>query len=441
MDDKAGINLSGPVKGLSSSPRGPGVINQDRINLSGPINYFLLSKNDKQVHIFFDVHSDLYEQTKCEEYSSVDIDKYIKKVLDDGSKTKTMDFFLEIFANDTDVYRKNENYMLEIRKFYRTYFHSNKKVKNIRMHYLDIRDYIYVQIRHEMIDMYYYFDNFTLNNLIKATICVGKCLKTLNFMNDVINHINKKAVHKYLEKYEKIKFDLTKFDETVKRFEASNDLDTKNESIEEILIRAGTYKIIKKILTVYNDEQVMSKIKNMFEDKIIKPLSHVIDTFNKLHKKLKGVEEVLIKYEKNPINKYTEYGDKNDGSYYSVINLYPYTYEERLTILHEMNLVTYNLSNILLGLYVYITDFYFIRRLLNNVSIKKSIVYTGAKHSSFYIWVLVKYFDYKIDEYYYVKEGLTKNDIYKTIKTMDDYELDKIVSPPNYKQCVEINKI
>ena len=58
---------------------------------------------------------------------------------------------------------------------------------------------------------------------------------------------------------------------------------------------------------------------------------------------------------------------------------------------------------IILNLGVIIVDCFFLRRFIDKSYIKNGIVYTGAAHSTIYIWFLIKFYNYKIAEFDYLK--------------------------------------
>ncbi len=89
-------------------------------------------------------------------------------------------------------------------------------------------------------------------------------------------------------------------------------------------------------------------------------------------------------------------------------------------------------------------DCFFLRRLIEKDYISKSIVYTGAYHSSIYIWFLIKYYGYEIEDYEYINtELLNKNDpigsLEKIINKSNNYdELFVYLVPKKFTQCVKI---
>ena len=72
--------------------------------------------------------------------------------------------------------------------------------------------------------------------------------------------------------------------------------------------------------------------------------------------------------------------------------------------------------------------------------IKNGIVYTGAAHSTVYIWFLIKFYNYKITEYDYLKK-ISIDKLYEIILSSDDpYDIEEYLYPENFKQCVHLKK-
>src|SRR5207253_1524266 len=81
-----------------------------------------------------------------------------------------------------------------------------------------------------------------------------------------------------------------------------------------------------------------------------------------------------------------------------------------------------------------LTDLYFIRRFIDKDYITNGIIYSGARHSSNYIYILSKYFDFDINNFFYLKENPDK--LKNLIKKLNDpHDLDKYVWPKVLKQC------
>ncbi len=88
---------------------------------------------------------------------------------------------------------------------------------------------------------------------------------------------------------------------------------------------------------------------------------------------------------------------------------------------------------------LYMMDIYLIRRFLDKNYITNTVSYTGALHSVNYIRILVKYFDFKITHYSYLKDSDINNahKIIKQSKVMDN--LNELFYPPTFLQCSNLN--
>jgi hypothetical protein len=178
--------------------------NDNMIFLNGPINYFKLSNNNNQINIFMDYHAPIYRQRKCDDYESKDIDKYFNKILSKiptTSNVDTMDFFLEI--NPTNVisknkYYSNDNYLLSIRKMFSKLYkekysdldEDDMPQQNIRLHYMDIRDYSsFNELNHKLEAILLELDKNKLDNLNYINAELGIIKNILMFIDSMINSI------------------------------------------------------------------------------------------------------------------------------------------------------------------------------------------------------------------------------------------------------------
>jgi hypothetical protein len=128
--------------------------------VNGPINVVRLEgtiNNIKKIlYVFFDYHANINLQTECESYDSKDIVTYFYDIF--KSSNKPVDFFFEVKSSTitkNNITPFKNIYINNINKFYtRSKFDESVKKnikKNIRFHYLDIRDYLEKNI--------YYYDN------------------------------------------------------------------------------------------------------------------------------------------------------------------------------------------------------------------------------------------------------------------------------------------
>ena len=147
-------------------------------------------------------------------------------------------------------------------------------------------------------------------------------------------------------------------------------------NLEDLLknLNNNDNKYINKIKNVYNNKKVQIKINNIFKE-VIKNLSDIIK--NTLH---------IIKFTSTSINKIKDF-----ESFEKIRN--EVAYEIYLKICQNKDEIS--VFTCLL------TDLYFIRRFLDKDYIKKSILYTGSLHMKNILFILVKYFNFKITNVFY----------------------------------------
>lgn len=123
-------------------------------HVNGPVNVVRLEGQifnvNKIIYIFFDHHSNLYTQTKCEDFISDDIVIYLNKEFS-KINNKYIDFFMETSIDQQDLFLskiyKKDRYIDELNKFFMSniLIKNDKNLgtkinKNIRFHYVDIRN-------------------------------------------------------------------------------------------------------------------------------------------------------------------------------------------------------------------------------------------------------------------------------------------------------------
>ena len=88
------------------------------IHINGPVNFFRLKNKEKEIYIFFDYHINIATQTECDNYNSINIDKYLLKFFINNKEN--IDFFLEIEQKPKSMDNDNRNriYLNKIRILY-----------------------------------------------------------------------------------------------------------------------------------------------------------------------------------------------------------------------------------------------------------------------------------------------------------------------------------
>jgi len=136
---------------------------KDNIFVNGPINVVRLEgkvgQTKKILYAFMDFHMDVSVQTKCDDVRSKDMNTYLAETFDEISKqNKTYDFFLEQYPtfiphgtqHPTHQYQSKLKYIWEVSQLFTKSFTideknmvgQSKNFKNVRLHYMDIRDYV-----------------------------------------------------------------------------------------------------------------------------------------------------------------------------------------------------------------------------------------------------------------------------------------------------------
>src|SRR5581483_10204310 len=144
--------------------------------VNGPVNVIRLEGqiNDvtKVIYLFMDYHIDTNMQTQCSNIFSQDVQRYFADNFYELSNGDRMyDFFVEIYPTElaSEAYIKpktnvehKDKYIEEVVKFFRKIFRysskknevrTNKLFQNIRLHYLDVRDYYKLSFHHHVVQM------------------------------------------------------------------------------------------------------------------------------------------------------------------------------------------------------------------------------------------------------------------------------------------------
>lgn len=375
-------------------------LNKSQIYVNGPINFFRLKNNNKDIYLFSDIHKDLKNQTECDEINSINIDKYFLNFFKNNKKQ--VDFMLETYK-DYQNNCESQNYLFKLRKMFNSFYKKNPYYENLRIHYLDIRNYKYLEQIHQ--NSYYLIDYLKSNNIYK--------FKTIN------------------EKLDTMKFYLNKImDYYVNNLDKSYDTD--KENIFE--------NLLDKIMNKYNNIDNKQKINKFLETNFYKKIKYTNELITNLKIKL---NEYSINIENS--NKKDKYVvcNKNKKDYEKYIYEYSfYNTKEYYDVKYEINSKCSEIKEQVDIIKLTIMDCYFLRRFLDKDYITNNIVYTGFIHTIEYLYFLVKHCDFKIVEIddknsYTIKE---LNNIIKNNNSIYDV-INILLSKQSFKQCLKINKL
>lgn len=395
--------------------------------INGPVNTFRLEGKinniNKIVYLFGDYHLDLNNQTECDNFRSTDIRRYFVDQFDYYSKTNSkLDFFLEVPPSmitklKNDYYPYRVKYIWGVSEFFSRLFTTEKgrvtespEFPNVRLHYSDIRDYIYDLNSQDVNSLYNYVNEIETSKIIT--------IRDIDLIKNSIQIIGSRLI-KLIDLF------ITNFNETkqtkpVYPENIENLSNMTNEDYNNIAER-----LIYKLKSKYVHPEIKNIINNIINSEIIPYLKYEVDF-------LSNILDLLNTYPSKIVdqNTYTEYKKTDSKNIDDAINqLLINNYGTPNIIMRKM---IYDLSNnidkfynINLSVFSMIMDIYFLRRFLDKDYITKAINYSGMSHTISYLYYLVKYFNFTITHASNVNINDSKN-------PLDN--LNKIIKKLKYKE-------
>lgn len=354
--------------------------------INGPTNYAHLQGTingiEKNIYLFFDKHLNIYEQTKCESFNSIDITYYLYTLIKEAKDY--LDFFMEIRLsqlNEPITYNR-DIYINEVINLFKSEFvienkGTTEQVKysktnsKVRLHYLDIRDCLGI---------------YSLKNIIDK-----KINKYLNLLSK--DEKNKIIYYRKILKYVDI---------------VNEQIDLLDKNMREIIIN-----------------------KNVVYDKINNKQKYYLD---KLINKYKNTQL------KQSINIFLNSHYNRILDYFKVAILEIKSINENMidtTIITDLTEVIDEIQVYINKIYGLFTDVYLLRRFLDKNYINNSVIYSGGAHSINYIFYLVKYCNFKIVKIHNSLEKNVKlliNKIKREAYSFNIYDL--FLFKDKYIQCI-----
>ena len=382
--------------------------------ISGPINVVRLEGYigavHKVIYLFMDLHIDVKYQTQCANVFSKDVQNYLVNAfykLDAGSIM--YDFFVEVVPTRlsnvrSNIYENKNRYIDEVINVFAKIFRYNPKknkvrvnqlFKNIRLHYLDIRDYY---------EHNFYHNLFKLNNLMFGLMSNGyirpqSLIKISYLLYDMKSHIE--IIITALR------------DHQHDHHQPTNKKTIINKKKDHIDLKIVNY-LTHKIQTKYNHKLVKNEMKLLIESSIknfetlIKDIDHTLTIFSKY---VKQMENTSIKLTKSDM---------------------------RTILVNVLNKVEKIINEEFIEFFARFTDIFFLRRFLDKDYITNAIVYAGAYHANAYIDVLVKKFNFKITHAHYSTEkSMSKMTMH--VKEKSQMEILELILPNNAIQCSNLD--
>jgi hypothetical protein len=376
--------------------------------INGPLNVVRLEgeiNNIKKVlYIFMDMHIPVANQTKCEDFLSEDVTRYVKKEML-KIKDKHIDFFMEhrMEPENESLSKYNkykDRYIEEMQKFFWENFRkNNKELNNVRFHYADIRssDMIFGYKNINNIISNYSCDTYRKDDVSRMLKIYGENIQYLKLVNNILSGIDIKSND---EKKERVK---------------NND-----DSINKI----------KDIYIKYKNKDIKQKLKILIDS--------FLESSNKLIKLITENYDLLIKHEKTCGSYFDENGfRKKTKDIITGYSEYFYEDDEIIDLIRKNQNKIYILN---IETHAILMDVYFLRRFCDKDYITHGIFYGGSAHCFIYINFLIKFFDFKITHVAYSSEKIDKlNKILKE-KMYSVKESREFFDPPLLIQCSDISE-
>ena len=411
--------------------------------ISGPLNVVRLEGEvfgiKKVLYVFFDVHNPPGRESNCENIFSSTITTYL---INQFRKTNNeyLDFFLEHFPSRLLPDPKNKSayrqiYILELRKLLSQAFmydpkedkvFPSKVFPRVRLHYIDVRDYLFwnilfnqsTSIHSEFMKIY----TDLLFSFRPSDDAITQFLKNLNNFADGINLILNLFFGQKGGKQQKRT--------TIKQI---------GEEISDEELHENALKLIQKIKEKYVHAEVKKVMLLMLHEFFEKGLLAILDKINKVNELLEDLSKLLEInfYEVNPSKPiYDEFTNLPKfvqmGAYY-----YGPNFDAIKKIVLNISFLVKSVHEIATSSSSILVDTYFLRRFLDKDYITNGISYTGVAHSIMYIYILTKYFDFKVTHASYSKYNIDElNDVIK--KTDIGYDFEMLFVPSKMYQCSDI---
>ena len=382
--------------------------------INGPINVIRLEgdiNNVKKVlYIFMDMHIPVGNQTKCDDFLSEDVTRYVKKELL-KTKDKHIDFFMEHRMEPenesiTKYSKYKDRYIEEMQKFFWENFRkNNKELNNVRFHYADIR-------KSEMIFGYKFINNILLNyscdtyrrdDVSKMINIYGNNIQYLKLVNNILSGIDiKSSQNKDNNKNNK------------------NNKDSKDDSLDKI----------KDLYSKYKNKEVKDKLQILI-DSFLKQSNILINKITENY-------DILIKHETTCNSYFDENGfRKKTKDLITGYEKYFYDDDEIVEVIRKNQKNIYNLN---METHATLMDIYFLRRFCDKEYITHGLFYGGSAHCFTYINFLIKFFDFKITHAAYSSEKINKINKLLSDNFYSVNEGMKYFDPPILIQCSDISE-
>lgn len=406
------------------------IVYYNNMFVDGPVNVVRLEGMDKVIYVFYDFHNEPNVQTRCDDIRSQNVASFLVGKFDElVGNGKVYDFFVEMYPMEKT--RKTggilkDRYVDEIMHLFRENYNFdhdknvvNKSIKipNVRMHWADIRNYLFSDI----LDIVYGLGNYVNNisgNMHEAF---------LNNIKDAITVINNKICILYELLYKNNKTEKINNENVyVKDMEFYG-----NYEDENILV---TKKLLYKLLNVYNNKNIQQKILHIINNELHNIFIEYFKYYETCIVEIENIKKIIGDGNYDVYDKLIK--DNKTGNYN-----YGISYDEKDKIISFISVMSNKIMDYVVGeIGLYIVDLFLLRRFLDKPYIKNAISYTGAAHSNNYVRLLVKYFGFSVTHCSYLLDDDIDNATKVIMESKDIDELNILFYPKVLIQCSNMEK-
>ena len=384
------------------------------MKVNGPVNVVRLEgkigNTPKVIYLFFDLHKPIEKQSKCDNNTKeeiLNIDEYILKNID----TKiTYDY---VFERNPLASLGNKIYIEKMNVLYEK-FHKKDNIKNkitnhtnIRSHWVDIRRYLFPE--------YYSSSDLILNKIVNS--------KSIDIKNNlkyyILSYIGAASLsHRSLKHLGYVLFNY-------KDFKKQN-INIPNPELNDSIKNMKDYDSLLYLKTIVI---IVDKLKNKYTNESVKKIinEHLLN----LDELLRQILDVIDAYIDKLYDMYLQLLKQQD------------TFIVKKTIDLIIEIDDYIYSKLFITFGLYLMDLYCMRRILDKNYITNALVYTGGLHSSNYIRILLRDFDFKITHVSNMplNKTMSVEELNIIIKktTMTDLEISKLFFNMDSLQCSDLS--
>ncbi len=394
-------------------------------NINGPIASYRLEGNvgniKKVLYLFADYH--IYE-SKCKNEISLDINQYIIREfnkINNKEEKITYDFFLETYGFYVGETQKgNTSYLSDLRYTFRRYTNydseKNKMTiskfgKKIRLHYIDIRNTLMAN-GFNMLNIFNTEDIYTIREELYQIFLDAMSFYMLLTQKD-IKKISNNSSNLDTMKEKTNLIDLLKNEINMQR---------KNEYFKSI---------INKLYNIYENENI-KKI-------IVDSMDIIIENVKIYIEKLKKMYNEIDEFYQNIYAKVYDLNiNINSDTFYGI----PKT--EKISKVYKWKLEYLDINNIIVNQMSHLMDYYFIRRFIDKSYITHGITFTGANHTMYTMYILIKKFNFTMTHSTVDKYTMDElNKLIKNTKITNEYDIVpmmvNMLFPDKFNQCSDLS--